>query len=66
LKKENNEEESDEEVFLTAEPLVLEPSQEEMEKAICNLKTNEAPGEFNITAELIKMQAANYKRGFIH
>jgi len=25
-------------VFLTAEPLVLEPSQEEMEKAICKKK----------------------------
>jgi len=54
FEKENNEEESDEEVFLTAEPLVMEPSQEEMGKAICNLKTNKAPGEDDITAELIK------------
>jgi hypothetical protein len=54
FEKENSEEESDEEVFLTAEPLVIEPSQEEMEKAICNLKTNKAPGENDITAELIK------------
>jgi len=41
-------------VFLTAEPLVMEPSQEEMEKAICNLKTNKAPGEYDITAQLIR------------
>jgi sorting nexin-29 len=32
----------------------MEPSQEEMEKAICNLKTNKAPGEDDISAELIK------------
>ena len=54
FEEENSEEGSDEEVFLTAEPLVMEPSQEEMEKAICNLKTNKAPGEDDITAELIK------------
>jgi hypothetical protein len=54
FEKENIEEESDEEVFLPAEPLEMEPSQEEMEKAICNLKTNKAPGEDDITAELIK------------
>jgi hypothetical protein len=59
FEKENSEEESNEEVFLTAEPLVMEPSQEGMEKAICNLKTNKAPGEDDITAELIEMQAAN-------
>jgi hypothetical protein len=35
-------------VFLTVEPLVEEPSQEE--KAICNLKTNKAPGEEDIIA----------------
>ena len=45
FERENSEEESDEEVFLTAEPLVKEPFQEEMEKAICNLKTNKTPGE---------------------
>jgi hypothetical protein len=39
FERENREEESDEEVFLTAEPLVKEVSQEEMEKVICNLKT---------------------------
>ena len=38
--KEYSEEESDEEVYLTAEPLVKEPSQREMEKAICTLKIN--------------------------
>ena len=41
-------------MFLTAEPLVKEPSREEMEKAICNLKTNKTPGEDDIIAELIK------------
>jgi hypothetical protein len=41
-------------VFLTAEPLVKEPPQEELEKAIGNLKTNKAPGEDDIIAELIK------------
>jgi len=40
FEKEYSEEVSDEEVFLIAEPLVKEPSQEEMEKAICNLKIN--------------------------
>jgi sorting nexin-29 len=48
-------------VFLTAEPLVIEPSQEEMEKAICNLKTNKAPGEDDITAELIKNASCELK-----
>jgi len=61
FEKENSEEESDEEVFPTAEPLVMEPSQEEMEKAICNLKTNKAPGEDNITAELIKNASRKLK-----
>ena len=46
-------------MFLTVEPLVKEPSQEEMEKAIWNLKINKAPGEDNIIAELIKTQAEN-------
>jgi hypothetical protein len=45
---------SNEEVFLTAEPLVKEAFQEEMEKVIYNFKTNKAPGEDNIMAELIK------------
>jgi len=55
LEKEySEEEESDEEVFLRAELLVKEPSQEQTEKAICNLKINKAPREDNITAELIK------------
>jgi len=48
-------------VFLTAEPLVMEPSQEEMEKAICNLKTNKAPGEDDVTAELIKNASRELK-----
>jgi hypothetical protein len=59
VEKENNEDESDEEVLLTAKLLVMEPSLEGMEKDICKLKTNKAPGEDDITAELIKMQAAN-------
>jgi hypothetical protein len=37
----------------------MEPSQEEMEKAICNLITYKAPGEEDIAAELIKVQAVN-------
>jgi hypothetical protein len=39
----------------------MEPSQEEMEKAICNLKTNKAPGEDNITVELIKNASRELK-----
>jgi hypothetical protein len=57
--KEKTEGESDEEVFLTAEPLVKEPSQEEMEKAICNLIANKAPGEDDIIVELIKNASRN-------
>jgi Trm5-related predicted tRNA methylase len=47
---------------LTAEPLVKEPLQEEMEEAICNLKTNKASGE-DITAELIKNASRELKEG---
>jgi sorting nexin-29 len=54
FEKENSEQESDEEVSVTAEPLVTERSQEETEKAICNLKINKAPGEDDIAVELIK------------
>jgi sorting nexin-29 len=46
---------------LTAEPLVIEPSQEEMQKAFCNLKTNKAPVEGDITAELIKNASCELK-----
>jgi len=53
-------------VFLTAEPLVKEPSHEEMEKAICNLKTNKAPGEDDIIAELFKNTSRELKKGFMH
>ena len=53
FERENSEEESDEEVFLIAEPLVKESTQEEMEKATDNLKTNKASGEDGIIAELI-------------
>jgi len=45
LAKEYSDEESDEEVFVTAELLLKEPSQEEMEKTICNLKINEEAEE---------------------
>jgi len=60
--KEYSEEESDGGVFLTVEPLIKEPSQEEMEKAICNLKINKAPGEDDIIAELIKNASQELKR----
>jgi hypothetical protein len=49
-------------VFLTAEPLVKEPTQEEMEKATCNLKTNKAPGELDIIAELFKNTSQESKK----
>jgi hypothetical protein len=62
FERENSEEESDDEMFLTAEPLVKEPSQEEMEKAICNLKINKAPGEDDNIAELIKNASRELKR----
>ena len=61
FEKENSEEESNEEVFLTAEPLVMEPSQEEMAKAICNLKTNKAPREDDIRAQLVKNASRELK-----
>jgi len=44
-------------VFLTAQHIVME----EMEKAICNLKTNKAPGEDDVTAELIKNASRELK-----
>jgi sorting nexin-29 len=52
--REDSGEESEEEVFPTVEPLLQEPSREEMEKAIYNLNTDRAPGEDDIIAELIK------------
>jgi len=51
-------------VFLTAKPQVKEPSQEEMEKVICNLRTNKAPGEDDITAELIKNASQELKKRY--
>ena len=62
FERENSEEESDEEVFLTAEPLVKEPTQEEIEKANGNLKTNKAPGEDDIIGELIKNASRELKK----
>jgi hypothetical protein len=62
FERENSEEENDEEVFLTAEPLVKEPTQEEMEKATGNLRTNKASGENNIIAELIKNSSWELKK----
>ena len=49
-------------MFLAAEPLVKEPSQEEMEKAICILKINKAPREDDIIAELIKNTSQELKK----
>jgi len=63
-KEYSEEQEIDEEVFLTAEPLVKEPSQEETEKAICNLKINKPPEEDDITAQLIKNASQELKKGF--
>ena len=62
FEKEYSEEESDEEVYLTAEPLVKEPFQQEMEKAICNLKINKAPVEDDIITELIKNASQELKK----
>jgi hypothetical protein len=59
FERENSGGERDEEVLLTAEPLVKEPSQEEMEEAICNRKTHKVPGENDIIAELIETQAGD-------
>jgi hypothetical protein len=66
FERENSEEEGDEEVFLTAELLVKEPTQTEMEKALGNLKTNQARGEDDIIAELIKNASREFERGFVH
>ena len=49
-------------MFVTAEPLVKEPSQEETEKSICNLKINKAPGEDDILAELVKNASQELKK----
>jgi sorting nexin-29 len=64
FERENSEEESDEEVFLTAEPLIKEPTQEEMKKVSDNLKTNKAPREDDIVAELIKNSSQELKKKF--
>jgi mannitol-1-phosphate/altronate dehydrogenase len=62
FERENSEEESDEEMILTAEPLVKEPTRKEMEKATGNLKTNKAPVEDDIVAELIKNSSRVLKK----
>jgi hypothetical protein len=51
-------------VYLTAEPLIKKPFQEELEKAICNLKTNKTPEEDDIIAELIKNASRELKKRF--
>jgi hypothetical protein len=51
-------------VFLTAEPLVKELPQGEMEKAICNLKTNKAPEVDNKIVELIKNSSQELNKRF--
>jgi sorting nexin-29 len=48
-------------VFLTAEPIVKEPSQEEMEKTIGTLKTHKVPGQDDIIAGLIKNASQELK-----
>jgi len=57
-----SEEESDKEAFLTAEPLVEELPQEEMEKAICNLKIKYTPREDDIIVKLIKNTSQELKK----
>jgi len=42
----------------------MEPSQEEVEKAICNLKIHKAPGEDDIMAELIKNVSQELQKKF--
>jgi hypothetical protein len=42
----------------------MEPSQEEVEKAICNLKIHKAPGEDDIIAELIEHASQELKKRF--
>ena len=49
-------------MFQTAEPLVKEPSQEEMEKVIGKLKINKAPGEDDIIVELFKNAGQELKK----
>ena len=61
-KEYSEEEESGEEVFLTAEPLVTEPSQQEMEKAVCSLKINKSPGGDDVIAEVIKNARQELKK----
>ena len=51
-------------MFLTTEPLVIEPSQEEMVKATCNLNTSKAPGENDVRAEFIKNASRELKERF--
>ena len=52
-------------MFLSSEPLVKEPSQEETKKAIGNLKTNKTPGEDDIIAVLIKKASRETKKSRI-
>jgi hypothetical protein len=51
-----------EEVFQTVEPLVKEPSQEELEKVIGKLKINKAPGGDDIIGELFKNAGQELKK----
>ena len=53
-------------MYLTAEPPVKERSNEEMEKAMCNVKINKAPREDDVIAELIKNANHELKRGYMH
>jgi hypothetical protein len=51
-------------VFQTAEPLVKEPSREELEKAIGKLKINKAPGEYDVIGELFKNAEQELKKRY--
>jgi hypothetical protein len=49
-------------VYLTAEPLVKEPSEEGMEKTIRKVIINKAPGENDIIDELIENASKKLKK----